>query len=398
MLDRELNVDELAADIFQARHFCARDFVQLDPACSVAHAGLLMQLHEQDQMPIRRGTGREIVLRHDLDAVEPTREIGDFAVTAPSGHCIEANTSLRDAIARLGERGWLLVLANGDLLGVLNRRDLGSPVVSAYLLSVILGIERGLRRLYGSYTGKPIPDEPMACSLPRDASELAEGQGPDTFYTTAKCVRSCRSLVDDLQFSGSKHAKRVLYDVISLRNHLAHARSVLEFGESPADVLNRIHSLESLASTVRQLLLNRDAIWNSYAGTVITSGENSSVVFAGPGAEKLPMVAPVHVISAQNPYEQFLGKFENLRRTEVLGQYLRATPGVVAMEQVIGRSSDPDATWKEESWAVSGLTRSQALDIAKHFQQRAIFELTESDMIVVAAGGSPVSVLPRRSG
>ncbi|MEB3209440.1 MAG: DUF3293 domain-containing protein [Synechococcus sp.] len=220
---------------------------------------------------------------------------------------------------------------------------------------------------------------------------------PDTFYTTTKCVRKCRSLVDDLQFSGSKHAKSVFSKVISLRNHLAHARSVLEFGESPADVLNRIRSLESLAANVRQLLLNRDAVWDSYAGTVIAGGENSSIVFAGSGAKSLPMVAPVHVISAQNPYEKFLGESENLRRTEILGQYLQATPGVVAMEQVIGRASDSDATWKEESWAVSGLVRSQALDIAKYFQQRAIFELTESDMIVVAADGSPVIVLPRRS-
>lgn len=170
MLNRELNVDVLAADIFQAKHFCARDFVQLDPACSVAHAGLLMQLHDQEQMPIQGTNGQAIVLRQDLDAVEPGREIGDLAVNTPSRHCIKANTSLRDVVIMFGEHDWLLVLANGDLLGVLSRRDLGSPVVSAYLLSVILGIERGLRRLYGSYTGKPIPDEPMAYILPRDAS------------------------------------------------------------------------------------------------------------------------------------------------------------------------------------------------------------------------------------
>lgn len=397
MPDLNWNVEELAASVFLARHFCTSDPVQIDPAGSAAQARLLMQLQDLRQAPVEGSNGRRIVLRGDLEAAEQGQAAGDLAINTPAEHWIEAKASLRDAIEQLGERGWLLVQADGDLLGTLNRQDLGRPIVSTYLFSVILDIERGLRRLYGSYAGRPIPDEPRAHSFAGGASQPGDEDRLDTFNTTAKYVRSCQPLIKDLQFSGSKNAKSALYEIKSLRDHLAHARSVLEFGESPADVLGRIQSLESLAGIVRNLLLNREAVWGAYASTIIVGGENTSIVFAGPGADELPMPTPVHVISAQNPYEQFLGQDENARRTEILRQYLQATPGVICIEPAVGRSVDPNATWKEECWAVSGLTRLQAVEIATNFQQRAIFELSANDMLIVSADGITVSVLPRRS-
>ena len=43
--------------------------------------------------------------------------------------------------------------------------------------------------------------------------------------------------------------------------------------------------------------------------------------------------------------------------------------------------------WAEASWAISGLTRPEALAIAQRFQQRAIFELTESEQLVIGVDG-----------
>jgi len=53
--------------------------------------------------------------------------------------------------------------------------------------------------------------------------------------------------------------------------------------------------------------------------------------------------------------------------------------------EVVGRSKC--GQWQETSWAISGLGRTEALAIAHRFQQRAIFELNESDMLVVSIDG-----------
>ncbi|MFN4864736.1 MAG: DUF3293 domain-containing protein [Cyanobium sp.] len=53
--------------------------------------------------------------------------------------------------------------------------------------------------------------------------------------------------------------------------------------------------------------------------------------------------------------------------------------------EVVGRSKC--GQWQETSWAISGLGRTEALAIAHRFQQRAIFELNETDMLVVSIDG-----------
>jgi hypothetical protein len=103
------------------------------------------------------------------------------------------------------------------------------------------------------------------------------------------------------------------------------------------------------------------------------------------------------VISAQNPYEHFLGEEENFRRTEILGRYLRTKPEVEDLVRVFGRSTDPNSTWKEECWAVSGLNRSQAVEICRLFQQRAIFELTDNATMVISSDETVMNTSPRCS-
>jgi PAS domain-containing protein len=128
---------------------------------------------------------------------------------------------------------------------------------------------------------------------------------------------------------------------------------------------------------------------------MILSADQSEVIFAGSGANSLPINTPAYVISAQNPYEQFLGADENKRRTKILGEFLKVNPSVTALARVLGRSADPDATWAEESWAVSGLKRAEALEIGSIFQQRAIFELTDNEIITIAIDGTVMHVNSR---
>lgn len=393
MLDRDLRIDELATSILHAEHICSRDPFQPDPAGSAEQAKLLMQLFELDQAPVAGSGGHQIVRQADLGAADSGQPASAFAVDTPAENWIDHAASLHDALDELGKRSWLFVRANGSLLGTISMKDLGRPTISAYLFAVILGIERGLRRLYGSYEGRPIPDEPMGVSADQDTPDARS----DTFNTTVKYVRGCKPLIEDLGFAGTKKAKRALFEIKELRDHLAHARTVLECGKDYGTVLQRIRHLESMASNVKRLLLSRESVWHAYANTEIVSADDQNLVFAGPGAKDLPIPPPVFVISAQNPYEQFLGETENSRRTKILSEYLKTDPAVTALEKVIGRSADPNALWEEESWAASGLSRVQALEVGRLFQQRAIFELTENEVKIISSDGQIVHVSPRNS-
>jgi phosphopantetheine adenylyltransferase len=180
-----------------------------------------------------------------------------------------------------------------------------------------------------------------------------------------------------------------------MRNHLAHARAILECGTDTADVLLRIENLELLAGRVRGLIVDREAIWTSYCETEIISAEDPNTVFAGSRGTGLSISITAHVISAENPYEQFLGEEENSRRTNILEQYLRSCPEAKDLVRVFGRSTNPNSIWVEECWAVSGLTRSQAVEIGRIFQQRAIFELTEDVIMVISSDESVKNSSPR---
>jgi hypothetical protein len=380
MLDRDLRIEELASTVFLAEHICSHNPFELDSAASTEQASLLMQLYELDQAPVAGSDGSQIVLRMNLEAARSGQKVGQFAVDTPAKHWVDHSASLHHTLEQLAEHRWLFVRANRSLLGTIGRQDLGRPTISAYLLAVILGLERGLRRLYGSCQGRPIPDEPKRL----DADQQDAGERPDNFITTIQYILKCEELRKALGYSSKGEAKSALQKINEMRNHLAHARTVLESGADTADVLRRIQDLELLAGRVRQLLVDREAVWTAYCETEIISTESPPTVFAGLGAKRLPMSTPAHVISAQNPYEQFLGEEENFRRTEILGKYLRSKPEVEDLVRVFGRSADPNSTWEEECWAVSGLNRSQAVEIGRLFQQRAIFELNEDAIMVIA--------------
>lgn len=392
MLDRDLMIEEFADPVFRAEHICNRNPLQLPGDGLAAHAKLLLSLFDLEQAPIEGSNGRQIFRASDLQHADLDEATAALAVETPSLNWIEHSESLHQALGRLGDNGWLFVRANGSLFGTIGQRDLGRSAVSAYLLALILCVERSLRRLYGSYRGVPITDEPLGYGL---AGLDPEGK-PDTFNTTIKAARGCQPLIDDLGFTGSKNAKKTLFKIKELRDHLAHARSILECGESFSAVMQRISELESLFECANKLIRNRKAVWDAYSKTEIISADDPSVVLVGPASTDLPAKPPVHVISAQNPYEQYLGEDENARRTQILGDYLKLFKEVTYLGKVVGRSSDPQADWEEESWAVSGMSRNQALEVGRLFQQRAIFELANEEVAVVSFDGLTMSVAPRR--
>jgi len=138
-------------------------------------------------------------------------------------------------------------------------------------------------------------------------------------------------------------------------------------------------------ASVRRLLDDHAHVWDAFASTEIMGLDDAPVIWAGRGATPLPLPEPVHVITAQNPHERVLEDNVNNERHQLLHHYLEMRFPKAGLMEVVGRSSS--GPWAEASWAISGLTRTEALAIAQRFQQRAIFELTEADLLVIGVDG-----------
>lgn len=385
MLNRIEEIDQLATHIFLPEHFCTRSLQQPDPEEAAESAHLWMELNDFDLAPLAGSNGTMIVQRSTLKHSRPKDTVASLSTATPEEHWIEADTSMREALARLGSRNWLLVREKNKMVGILTIHDLASPLVSSYLLTRILGMEHGLRRLYGSYSNQMIPDEP---------SETGSGDGW-TMEMLMNRVAKQKDLLEDIGFSSGKKFIKELRCFLKLRNHLAHARSILYMADSPfvaADILSR---LESLTSTIFGLVRGRASVWERFESTVIVSASDPKHIWSGAGASFLPMTQPVFVISAQNPHEQILKRKDNLRRHRLLEYYLRhqLSERSFILSEVLG--SSPCGSWSEESWAVGGITRDQAIVVGRHFAQRAVFELTEHDVRVIPIEGPSRDPLQR---
>jgi len=91
------------------------------------------------------------------------------------------------------------------------------------------------------------------------------------------------------------------------------------------------------------------------------------------------------VITAQNPHERVLEANINNERHQLLHNYLKMRFPKAQLAEVVGRSCN--GSWSEASWAISGITRLEGINIAARFEQRAIFELNEVEVLVIGVDG-----------
>ena len=125
---------------------------------------------------------------------------------------------------------------------------------------------------------------------------------------------------------------------------------------------------------------NLDQIWQTYIDTKIVQKSNDHA-WTGKNAIPLPWEPPIHVITACNPFEQVLTDDENQKRNSALEEILNARN--LKYESVIGKSTKD--SWQEISYAIHGLSRVQACELAFQFEQRAIFEIDNEELHVISA-------------
>ena len=93
--------------------------------------------------------------------------------------------------------------------------------------------------------------------------------------------------------------------------------------------------------------------------------------------------AEYFLITAWNPFSQKLTVTENLKRNELLLEDLR-TLGAESM-RAIGRS--PDWEWFEESFAAKKISLELVVDLAKKYEQNAIFQINQGVRKVISCLG-----------
>lgn len=375
MIERNTEIDDLVGRIILAEHFCSRDIQEPEGSEKAGEVRVWMEINDFDQAPIAQTAGQKYVLRSVLSDLDPDRPVSEVAMDTHQDHWLEGATPLRQSLEALAQREWLLVKSGTELIGILTRHDLASPLIGAYLLARLLGLEHCLRRLYGSFSHQPLTDEPGAHGE-KGISYLSE---------LLIKVGKQQNMREALGYRSRKHFESETGFMAKLRNDLAHGRSILSLENSPAEAVKRIQRMEALTVEVGRLLRDREDVWNAFAATEILSLDDTGMVWAGQGATALPLPAPVHIVTAQNPHEQVLTMSENNRRHQLLRRYLQMRFPTAELMEVVGKSCS--GPWSEASWAISGLSRMECLALARRFQQRAIFELNATEMIVISANG-----------
>lgn len=98
---------------------------------------------------------------------------------------------------------------------------------------------------------------------------------------------------------------------------------------------------------------------------------------------ELAALAPVHVITAHNPWSVRLAPEDNASRNKELEESI---PGGVRVWPARGPGREVDRV--EESLAVAGLASEEAVALAARFEQHALFEITETAVNVLFTSAS----------
>jgi hypothetical protein len=121
-----------------------------------------------------------------------------------------------------------------------------------------------------------------------------------------------------------------------------------------------------------------DGIWDTFAAAVVTVHPPSGGAIVV-GEEPLPWPEPTHVVTAWNPGEERPHE-QNVRADERLERELDGR-GLTHCRAI---GSSPDGSWSEEGFAIVGMSRDQALALARAYGQMAIYEVTGTRNVIVA--------------
>lgn len=370
----------------------SRPIWSLRPGMSARDAVAAMETHGFDIAgvgpdPIQSYVSKNDLLNHKGTVKGKRRQI-------PASKCVEQSLPIGKLFGLLVDNEQVFVLDGDQVRWIVARADLAAPAVSIAVLSYLTAIEAGLKLMSRSHA-----EDEIKAALPEkritEANELFErllSRGLETE------LRDCLYLGDWLQFAGKTPAVRERLNFGSrqeflkfvgafgdVRNDAAHGRSVLASADAPS-ALRRIDRIREFCERVWRALDSQRPIWDAFASTVIVR-QTTRRVLVGPGAQRdWPFGEPCHVVTAWNPDGIWTSESRNAAANLRLEAIITRLGDHV--ERVIGRSID--GGWREDSFAVTGLGREQAVDIGRMFGQKAIFEIDQTSVRVVRCDDASV--------
>ena len=116
--------------------------------------------------------------------------------------------------------------------------------------------------------------------------------------------------------------------------------------------------------------------WDEFEQTVFTD-MNGQQWRSGNASNE----SPLFVITACCPYSINIGNQSNSDLHDLLKWHLDSAFPLAAKEAIIGRSED--GRWQEPSWAITGISKEDALSIGVLFHQWAIFSFHGDNKLVL---------------
>ncbi len=369
MLESISDVNRIASSAICVDHFATRRIVEAPSQALASEVKAWMEINDFDVAPVQGNNQPMVVVRSELADLGDERLVITCARPVNNEQLVSSSTTLPKSLEVLRVYGWFLVYDNGGITGIVTRSDMERAAISIYIYARLISLEHGLRRLLGSYSNTPITDVP-----PSDVDSV----GPKYLSDVLKAIRAIPALVESLGFPSKSAFDRGTGFVVELRNHLAHGRSILAQTSDAQGAVMRIFELDGLVSCISRLLGERQQIWSAFESTTIVQKKEVEIVWAGSGSVRLPLPTPIHILTAYNPFERVLSNEENAKRHEALRSLLLHRP--VQFLSVYGQSID--GQWIEPSYAIHGLSRSEACGLARDIGQRAIFELDDEFLYV----------------
>ncbi|NTU60096.1 MAG: HD domain-containing protein [Deltaproteobacteria bacterium] len=249
LFERHRGLD-VFADLFKARHLLA-PLPSFDEGTGLDAQRAALAEGGRAAVGVRRG-GRVVAYRtrEDLTGEEPA----PGARTLLPRQTVALDAPLSDVIHVLTRFACCFVLLEGEVVGVVERRDVDKPVARMWLFGAIMLIETVVVEwIRGRWPGDAWTPLVSAARLEK-ASELLEERrrrnlGGDLldclqFSDKFQLVLKSSSSPEALGFTSASAAKQVLRELEQLRNHLAHGQDVVT-GDWPqiARLSRRLHLL-----------------------------------------------------------------------------------------------------------------------------------------------------------
>lgn len=237
--------------------FTAQDIADpvrsFDTGTSCDHVKAVMDEHDLEVVCLReQGVIIGYARRSDLLA----GVCGEYARDFREGQVIPGTNSLSDVIhiLTLQEFGFISVL--GDIAGYVSRSDINKPVVRMWLFGIITFIEMEIMHLIEDF----FPDDSWLPAITEERAERAKVMQDERKRRGQHCsLLDCLQLSDKgrilisneqtlamLGMDSRRNAKKIIREVESLRNNLAHAQDIVTYDW--AQIVRFTHRIEESLS------------------------------------------------------------------------------------------------------------------------------------------------------